>query len=206
MSKMIVIQGTVGAGKSTLCSMISAREGIRVYPEPVEHNPFLSMFYVNPERYAYTLQTYMLHARFEQMMSMKSQDWGIMDMSIYGNDIFTEVMYDSGYMSEDEYNLYVQMSNYYKSLIPKPTLMVYLQCSTYTCVKRLMQRGRPYELKTPLQYWYDLNGAYEKWYGDYKDSKKILINVDDLDIVQHEVDEDYLIDLVLEEAGIILED
>lgn len=195
---IIIIQGTVGSGKTTLCNILSTREGIKMFPEPVRFNPFLNDFYEDPHKHAFTLQTFMLHSRYMQMLEAKDEEICIMDMSMWGNNIFTDVQYKQGYMTKSEYELYYQLSNNFIELAPKPALMVYLQCSTKTSVQRIMTRSRTSELNAPLQYWYQLNEAYEDWYTNYADSKKICINVDDVNIVTDEADEDYILDAIME--------
>jgi deoxyadenosine/deoxycytidine kinase len=198
MGEQIHILGTVGAGKSSLCRLLSVREQIPLFPEPVESNPYLNKFYENPSLYAFPMQIFLMHSRYKQHKEAEKLDRCIMDMSIYGNDIFAELQYKSGYMSADDFNTYMDVSNSLKSMLEPPKLVVYLQCSVSVAVKRIMKRGRPAELKAPLQYWYDLNEAYEKWYNSYNASKKILINVDNIDFVNNDEDEDYILDLIME--------
>jgi deoxyadenosine/deoxycytidine kinase len=90
------------------------------------------------------------------------------------------------------------VSDTYKSIIRPPDLVVYLQCSTNVAINRIIRRGRVSELKAPMEYWFQLNEAYEKWYNWYRGSKKILINVDDIDFVSDYEEEDYTIDSILE--------
>ena len=199
MSNQIHIMGPVGVGKSSLSHLLSVREGITLFPEPVEDNPYLALFYEDPEKYAFQLQIFMLHRRFIQTQEAQNLDVSIMDMSMIGNDLFAELMFMSGSMSKTDYELYSNVSTSLKSLVEPPELMVYLQCSIPEAIRRIMRRGRPSELKAPLQYWYDLNHSYEKWYNAYSFSKKICINVDNLDFVNDEEDEDYVLDMIMEE-------
>lgn len=198
MGEQIHILGVVGAGKSTLCRLLSVREQIPMFPEPVETNPYLNKFYENPRQYAFPMQIFLMHSRYKQHKEAEKLDRCIMDMCIHGNDIFAGLQYKSGYMSADDYDTYMDVSNSLKATLEPPKLVVYLQCSVSVAVKRIMKRGRPAELKAPLQYWYDLNEAYENWYSSYNLSKKILINVDNIDFVNNDEDEDYILDLIME--------
>ncbi|AYP68647.1 deoxyadenosine/deoxycytidine kinase [Exiguobacterium phage vB_EalM-132] len=194
----IHIMGTVGAGKSTLSNLLSGREGIKLLPEPVTSNPYLDDFYKDPVRNAFPMQVFLMHARFKQAKENEGKTC-IMDMSIYGNDIFAGLMHNSGYMTEVDLNNYMAVSDSLKSMLDKPAMVVYLKCSVDTAVKRIMKRGRASELNAPLSYWYDLNNAYEQWYENYNDSKKIMIDVADLDFLTDEADEDYILDIIMEE-------
>lgn len=195
---MIIIQGVVGAGKSTVAEMLAARLKVPVFPEPVETNPYLSKYYADPERYAFPMQVFLLHNRFIQGLKAKTLKQCVMDTSMYGNDIFVEIQHGMKYMSDEDYITYSTLSNTYKNIVGAPDMMVYLQCSPQVAINRIIRRNRPSELIAPIQYWYDLYDANERWFEEYSDSKKILINVDHLNIITDESDEDYLIDTIVE--------
>ncbi len=196
--EQIHILGTVGAGKSSLAKLLSVREGITLFPEPVETNPYLEKFYENPKAFAFQMQIFLMHSRYKQAIEAQKLPRCIMDMSIYGNDIFALLMNFNGDISDEDYNTYRDLSNSLVALLEPPKLMVYLQCSPSVAVQRIMKRGRPSELKAPLEYWYNLNRSYEQWYEGYNLSKKIAINVDNIDFVAEEYEEDYILDMIME--------
>lgn len=175
------------------------REDITLFPEPVTTNPYLEKFYENPESCAFQMQVFLMHARYKQALEAQKLDRCIMDMSIYGNDIFEQLMYSNGYISRDDHVNYKEVSGSFKELLEPPKLMVYLQCSTPVAVNRIIKRGRPSELKANLEYWFNLNKSYERWYDNYNLGKKILINVEDIDFVSNESEEDYILDMIMEE-------
>jgi deoxyadenosine/deoxycytidine kinase len=197
--RQIHILGCVGAGKSSLSKLLSVREGITLFEEPVLNNPYLESFYENPKEFAFPMQVFLMHARYKQALEAQQLDKCIMDMSIYGNDIFEQLMYSNKDINMVDHMTYADLSNSFKSLLQPPALMVYLQVSTQTAIQRIIKRGRPSELKAPMQYWFDLNKSYERWYDNYTLGKKILINVDDIDFVAHEDEEDYILDMIMEE-------
>lgn len=54
---MIIIEGIIGAGKTTLCSHLQQRIlKSKVFREPVGENPYLKRFYENQERWALEMQ------------------------------------------------------------------------------------------------------------------------------------------------------
>lgn len=195
---MIVIQGMVGAGKSTLSKILAHREKITLFPEPVETNPYLDKFYESPAEYSFAMQVFLLHARFMDTLKAQELDSCIMDANVYTNDLFSLLHFSSGYMTRDDYHLnYLRISDTYKSLVKPPTLMVYLQCSTEVAVQRIMKRKRASELRAPIKYWADFNELYEQWFQEYTDSPKMVINVDNLDIVGNPEDVDAITELIM---------
>ena len=59
----LVIEGNIGAGKTTLAQMISKKYGANLVLEQFADNPFLPKFYDNPEHYAFPLEMAFLAAR-----------------------------------------------------------------------------------------------------------------------------------------------
>ncbi|HMT67013.1 MAG TPA: deoxynucleoside kinase, partial [Bacteroidales bacterium] len=52
----IVIEGNIGAGKTTLASMIARDCNAKLILERFADNPFLPKFYNDPARYAFPLE------------------------------------------------------------------------------------------------------------------------------------------------------
>lgn len=193
---MIVVQGVVGAGKSTLAKLLSSQAGIPLIQEPVTHNPYLAKFYKDQKRYVFQLQVYMLHAMFKSALEHRHMR-SVMDMSIYGNYVFAQMQNKEGIMSQDDFITYTDLFNTYRKVLDPPELMVYLRCSTDSAMKRIKKRGRDSESDVSYKYWNDLNSEYEDWYEKYLDSKKICIDVTDIDLVSDVSDEDYVVDMIM---------
>ncbi|MNP82460.1 Deoxynucleoside kinase [compost metagenome] len=65
-------------------------------------------------------------------------------------------------------------------------------------MKRIHTRGRSSELEVPFQYWCDLNDTYDYWYELYTSSKKMCLEVDNLDFISDTSEEDYALDCIFE--------
>ena len=61
---VIVLAGTIGAGKSSLTEMMAKHLGGQAFYESIEDNEVLPLFYANPEQYAFLLQIYFLNMNF----------------------------------------------------------------------------------------------------------------------------------------------
>jgi len=57
-SKFIVVEGAIGAGKTSLVLLLSKKFNARQNLEVVEENPFLSKFYGDIERYGFQTQIF----------------------------------------------------------------------------------------------------------------------------------------------------
>ena len=62
---MIIVDGVVGVGKSTLMNILAEERNMVPFQEPVVDNPVLEKFYHDRERYSFPLQTFFLNKRFE---------------------------------------------------------------------------------------------------------------------------------------------
>lgn len=194
---MIVIAGMIGVGKTSYTKKISEELVSKPFFEPVENNPILDKYYENPERYGFSLQIYFLNKRFELIKEANKYKNSVLDRSIYEDELFTKLNRDNGNISEEEYQIYLELlDNMMEELdsIPKkaPDLLIYLNGSFDTVLRNIKKRGRPYEQPTEenglLDYYKQLFNEYEFWYDNYDKSQKIEIDVDKYDIIDNDDD------------------
>lgn len=184
---VITIAGTVGVGKSTMTRTLSDALGFRTSFEKVETNPYLDKFYANFERWSFHLQVYFLAERFKEQKRIFEYGGGfVQDRSIYEDTgIFAKMHYEKGNMSETDYDTYrslfdaMVMTPYF----PHPNLLIYLEGSFDDVVHRIQERGRPMEKQTPLSYWEEMHGRYEKWINEFNSCPVMRININEYDLV-----------------------
>ena len=71
----IAIAGNIGAGKTTLTTMLAKRYGWTAQFEPVDNNPYLSDYYEDMKRWSFNLQIYFLNKRFRDVVEiLRSND------------------------------------------------------------------------------------------------------------------------------------
>src|SRR5660398_8540 len=88
---MIVIDGVVGVGKTTLMNIMTEK-GCVSFEEPVVDNPILEKFYYDRERYSFSLQIFFLNKRFKHIKEASKVKNAVMDRSIYGDVIFAKML------------------------------------------------------------------------------------------------------------------
>lgn len=183
MKPKIVVEGTVGAGKTTLINLISARLKLKPLFELTDEKlvELLSLFYVNPAKWGFHLQMYFLTKRFQQMELAKKLGNVVMDRCIYCDHIFPMVLLKRGEMSRLEYEIYKEIHNEFLRYSSPPKLMIYLRCSTQTAIERIKKRGREWELTIDENYWYALNEEYEDFFSSYSLSPLLIVESDRLD-------------------------
>jgi deoxyadenosine/deoxycytidine kinase len=181
----IAISGNIGCGKTTLTKMLARHYGWKAVFEPVDENPYLGDFYENMAQWAFHLQIYFLHSRFEQINFINSsQKSTVQDRTIYEDaHIFAANLYESGYLEKRDYENYLSLFNTMMSFVRPPDLLIYLKGDIATLVAQIEKRGRPFENGMRLDYLKSLNQKYEEWIIGYQESKKITININSLDIL-----------------------
>lgn len=192
----IAITGNIGAGKTTLTTMLARHYGWDAQFEDVDHNPYLEDFYADMSQWSFALQIYFLGSRFRQVKEIRESGKDIIqDRTIYEDaHIFAENLYEMNLLSSRDYDNYLSVFNLMKSFVEAPDLLIYLKSDVPNLVKKIYKRGREYEATISIEYLSKLNQKYEKWISGYQEGKLLVIEVDDLDFVENP-----------EDFGIILE-
>ncbi|TDT52079.1 deoxynucleoside kinase [Fonticella tunisiensis] len=192
---MLVIDGVVGVGKTTLMKIMEER-GYIPFEEPVYNNPILEKFYYDRVRYSFPLQIFFLNKRFKHIKEASLVHNAVMDRSIYGDVIFAKMLQQSGEMSREEFDLYLELFENMIEHCKPPKLMVYLEISVDEAMKRIQKRGREYEKVVEREYWERLNANYREYFDQYSISPILKINVDNIDFENNHDDREYVIGLI----------
>jgi deoxyadenosine/deoxycytidine kinase len=175
---VIIVDGVVGAGKSTLSEKISKNLNIPVFYELQNQTTMnlLEDFYRDKSRWSFALQIHFLNERFRMIKEIHKNGSGILDRSIFGDRIFAQMLNEDGWMTDDEFDTYSTLLNNMLEHAKKPDLLVYIDCDLETAMSRINKRGREMEQKVDEIYWKRLNDKYTSWYNSYDISDKISID------------------------------
>lgn len=191
---LIVLAGTIGAGKSSLAAALGEHLGTDVFYEAVDNNPVLDLYYQDPKKYAFLLQIYFLNKRFKSIKEAYQADNNILDRSIFEDELFLKLNYKNGNVTKTELDIYQELlANMLEELegMPKkrPDLLIYIDVSFDKMLERIEKRGRSFEQvdgnPSLEQYYHQVYGEYPTWYEDYKVSPKMKIDGNSLDFVQN---------------------
>ncbi len=196
---LISIAGNIGVGKTTLTQKLAERLGWKPYFESVIDNPYLSDFYQDMNRWSFNLQIYFLSHRFRtQKEIVESGENAIQDRSIYEDvEIFARSLYEQGFMDERDHTTYRDLFYNMVPYLPAPDLIIYLQASVDTLMRRIHQRGRDFEKSISRDYIEYLNRAYERWIAEARQQFNVLtVNADHTDFVNGDGDLDAVIEQI----------
>ena len=181
---VIIIEGQIGVGKTTIGEIIEERFGVPLYREL--GNPqtlkLLDRFYADKKRWAFTLQIHFLNERFRMIKDIFAAGGGILDRSIFGDRIFAEMLHRDGDMTEEEFLTYSTLLDNMLEHAQEPQLLIYLDCSVDTAIERIRKRNRGLEPGIPRDYLENLNERYLSWYDEYRLSPKIFVNTEEFHV------------------------
>lgn len=185
----LVIEGNIGAGKTSLSMQIAEEFGGKLILERFKDNPFLPKFYEDASRYAFPLEMSFLADRYQQFLDDIRQfdlfsDFVVADYDIYKSLIFAEVTLQS-----EEFDLYKKLFNLMYKDISRPDLYVYLYQNTDRLLHNIKKRGRSYEQDIQADYLKQINKGYLEFIKNQSTHRNVkIIDVSDLDFVAHRSD------------------
>jgi deoxyguanosine kinase len=195
--RYIVVEGVIGVGKTSLTKLLAARTGGKVNLEVVEENPFLGKFYRDRAAYAFQTQIFFLLSRFRQQQALFQHD--LFSRVLISDYLFAkDRIFANLNLGDDELGLYDQLAVILEQRILKPDLVIYLQASTATLMRRIHGRGRIYERDMDPEYIEALNKAYNFFFHHYDAAPLLMVNADELDYVGIPQDLDLLIEALSE--------
>jgi len=190
--RYIVVEGPIGAGKTSLARVMGERSGSSLLLEEPDANPFLPGFYQDRSRYALPAQLYFLFQRAKQVRSLNQSDLftrvTIADFMLEKDPLFARLT-----LTDDELTLYDQVYASLRPRAPTPDLVIYLQASPETLVARVRQSGVPYERGMADEYLVQLAEIYARFFYQYNAAPVLIVNSDHLNFVDQPGDFDLLL-------------
>lgn len=188
--KHIAVAGNIGAGKTTLTTMLAKHYKWMPHFEDVEHNPYLVDFYEDMQRWSFNLQVYFLNHRLANLIDIKNGNKTVIqDRTIHEDaHIFAPNLYEMGLMTKRDFENYASFFGTLKRMVTPPDLLIYLKASIPKLVDQIQKRGREYEENIRLDYLKRLNEFYNKWIDGYKDGPLLIIDIDNSNFAENEED------------------
>ncbi|MBK7368780.1 MAG: deoxynucleoside kinase [Candidatus Eisenbacteria bacterium] len=195
-NRYLVIEGVIGAGKTSLCRMLSERLAAQLVLEEVEENPFLKDFYKDRARYAFQTQMHFLFSRYQQQRDLKQtnlfNDKLVADYLFQKDRIFASLN-----LVDRELAMYERLVGWLELDVVKPDVVVYLQAHTDTLMERIAKRNRPFERDMDKDYIARLNDAYNHYFFHYTDTPLLVVNTNGIDFVNDASDYEDLVRRIL---------
>ena len=190
--RYLVVEGPIGAGKTTLARRLGARLSADLVLESPEENPFIGRFYQDMARYALPTQLFFLFQRSRMLEPLAQPDMfgrpAVGDFLLDKDPLFAQLT-----LSEDELALYRKIYEALRPRSPTPDLVIYLQAPTETLVERVRRRAAGYERGISDEYLALLSESYSRFFYNYDAAPVLIVNSGNLNFVEREGDFELLV-------------
>ncbi len=198
----IAIEGTIGAGKTSLAKMMANDFNAKLVLEEFEDNSFLPKFYKNPEKYAFPLELSFLAERFQQLRSQLAAQDLFHDFTISDYFINKSLIFARKTLPSDIYSLYSNLFEIISLSLPRPELLVYLYMRVDRLQENIRKRGRSYEQEIEDSYLENIQSGYLEFLRRQENMRILIIDTNKLDFVANPADYKKLTDAIMQEYDI----
>jgi deoxyguanosine kinase len=192
----VVIEGNIGAGKTTLAGKIADQFNAQLILEHFADNPFLPKFYKEPEKYSFPLELSFLASRYKQLKDELVPQDLFKSFTVADYYFMKSLVFASSTLDGDEYNLYRQIFYIIYGALPKPDIYVYLHLSPERLLKNIEKRGRSYEKTITREYLQKIQDSYFSFFKQNSENKYLVIDVNEIDFVTNESHYNKIIDTI----------
>ena len=192
----VVIEGNIGAGKTTLAGRIAEQFNAQLILEHFADNPFLPKFYSDPEKYSFPLELSFLASRYKQLKDELVPQDLFKSFSIADYYFMKSLVFAASTLTGDEYNLYRQIFYIIYGSLPKPDIYVYLHLNPDRLLQNIKSRGRNYEKSINREYLQKIQDSYFSFFKQNPENKYLVIDINGIDFVANKNHYSKIIDAI----------
>jgi deoxyguanosine kinase len=190
--RYLVVEGPIGAGKTSLARRLASRLSAEALLEQPGENPFMARFYRDMARYALPTQLFFLFQRARMVEPLKQPDMfsrpTVADFLLDKDLLFARVT-----LSGDEFALYQKIYDSLQPQAPAPDLVVYLQAQPGVLAERVRRRAAGFERGISQEYLALLAESYARFFYHYTAAPVLIVNSENLNFVERDADFDLLV-------------
>lgn len=158
--KFITIEGNIGAGKTTLATLLAQKFNARLILEEFADNPFLPKFYEKPDQYAFALELFFMAERYKQLKELLNNN-DLFNTITITDYLFTKcLLFAKTTLQTEEYNLYAKLFDIINPHILQPEILIYLHSPVQKLQENIKKRNRSYEQDISNDYLFNLQTMY----------------------------------------------
>lgn len=184
----IVIEGNIGAGKTTLSTMLSERYNGKLILEQFEDNAFLAKFYEDPDKYSFPLELSFLAERYQQLKKELTLQNLFHNFTVSDYFINKSLIFARKTLNDDEYHLFLKLFTIMNANLPRPDLLVHLYVGVDRLQQNIKKRGRSYEQKISDDYLFKIQDSYYKYLKQQQNLRILVLELNNIDFVENEED------------------
>jgi deoxyguanosine kinase len=195
----IAIEGNIGAGKTSLATMIAQQFEAKLILEQFEDNAFLPKFYQDPSKYAFPLELTFLAERYQQLKDQLIQKDMFTPFIISDYFIFKSLIFAKKTLAEDELRLYTRLFQIINDSLTKPDLYIYLYVKVPKLKNNIIRRGRSYEQNIEHEYLEKIQTGYFDFIRQQTDMRILILDINQIDFVHNGSDYQKILDVIFQE-------
>lgn len=192
-ARYIVVEGPIGAGKSSLARRLAERLPAETLFERPEANPFLGRFYQAMDRWALATQLSFLFQRIDQLSEYMAGDPArrvVSDFILEKDPLFAALN-----LPADELAIYQRIFDaMMPPTRPRPDLVIYLQARPDTLMERIRRRGLDAERRITEAYVQRVAERFTQFFYQYDAAPLFIVDAEVLNPVDHDDDFELLLD------------
>jgi deoxyguanosine kinase len=169
----VVIEGNIGAGKTTLAGRIAEQF-----------------------KYSFPLELSFLASRYKQLKEELVPQDLFKSFSVADYYFMKSLVFAASTLTGDEYNLYRQIFYIIYGSLPKPDIYVYLHLNTDRLLQNIERRGRGYEKSITKEYLQKIQDSYFAFFKQNTENRYLVIDINEIDFVSNEQHYSKLIDTI----------
>ena len=181
----LVIEGNIGAGKTSLAKMLAKETNARLILEQFEENPFLPKFYKDPDRYAFPVELTFLADRYAQLKNeIRSRDL-FQAQTISDYYFVKSLIFSRKTLKDDEYTLYSRLFGIIQQQLTIPDIYVFLHVTSERLLENIKRRDRKYERNITSGYLEEIRKSYFDYMKSHPEMTFLIIDTNEIDFVNN---------------------
>jgi deoxyadenosine/deoxycytidine kinase len=182
--QFLVVEGNIGAGKTSLCQMLARDWNARLILEEFSDNPFLPLFYAQPDRYAFPVELFFMTERHKQLQALLLEQ-DLFQQYTVSDYVFSKTLLFAGEnLQGEELRLFQRLFETLNASFPKPDLLLYLHRDVHHLSANIRKRNRSYEQDLQEAYLLRIQEAYFRFFRHRPDLPIVLADLGDADFLE----------------------
>jgi len=182
--KHIAVDGVLKCGKTKLANILAQKIGGKVTLDKGE-NPYLRDFYEEKEGASFLAQLVFLVNRYHQQVALMQRE--LFEERVICDYLFEkDKIYAYQTLTDDELIVYERIYSILADRVARPDLVIYLQISLPTLLKRIDREGIALEKNISERYLENILEAFDYFFFNYKATPLLVVKADDLDFDREE--------------------
>ena len=180
----IAVEGNIGAGKTSLVTLLGKKLGYATLFEEFESNPFLTDFYKDIKKHAFPVEMFFLAERYKQLTNAKPDDGNEKPKLVADYFILKSLIFASFTLDSIEFGLFKRFFDVIQEKVFLPDLIIYLERENDYLLGNIQNRGRAYEAFIQPDYLSKVNEGYREFFKNEVRMPVIIINIGNKDVFE----------------------